>query len=132
MTNILKVAIVICGLATGGQGQELFDVQVKGKQQWPAAEANRLYLSACAAVQREFGTHQPVRPQITLVLGAENNEARLETREIWLTKWNSYLFTEGVVIFAFEDLLPPRQRMIVARRAVNWADASVDVNLLSK
>jgi hypothetical protein len=132
MTKIFKIVIVLCGLAAASWGQGLFDVQVKGRQRWPAAEAEKLYLSACAAVQKEFRSTRPMRPRITLVLGAENNEARLETREIRLTRWNSYLFTEGVVIFAFEDLMPIKDRMTMARRAINWADASVDVDVMSK
>ena len=132
MRKILKIAIVLCGLAAGCWGQKLFEVQVKGRQKWPSAEADKLYLSACAAVQKEFRSTQPIRPQITLVLGDENNEARLETREIRLTRWNSYLFTQGVVIFAFEDLMPIKERMAMARRAINWADASVDVDVISK
>ena len=109
-------------LRSGGGllGQRLFDVQVKGSQKWPSAEADKLYLSACAAVQKEFRSNRPIRPQIILVLGAEKNEARLETREIRLTKWNSYLFTQGVVILAFEDLMPMKDRMAMARRAVSW------------
>lgn len=132
MTKIFKIAIVLCGLAAVCWGQELFDVQVKGKQKWPAAEADKLYLSACAAVQKEFRSTRPIRPQITLVLGSERNEARLETREIRLTQWNSYLFTQGVVIFAFEDLMPEKDRLAMARRVINWADASVDIDVISK
>ena len=132
MTKIFKIAIVLCGLASGCWGQNLFGVQVKGRQKWPSAEADRLYLSACAAVQKEFRSPQPIRPQIILVLGAEKNAAHLETREIRLTQWNSYLFTEGVVIFAFEDLMPMKARMAMARRVVNWADASIDVDVIGK
>jgi len=83
-------------------------------------------------MQKEFRSTRPIRPQITLVLGAESNEARLETREVRLTKWDSYLFTQGVVIFAFEDLMPTKDRMAMIRRAINWADASVDIGVIAK
>jgi|SRR5215471_905852 len=132
MTKTLRVAIVIFGMAAGCWGQKYFTVEVNGKQQWPSTEADRLYLSACSAVQTEFRTTGTVRPKITLVLGAEKNEARMDTREIRLTSWDSYLFTEGVVIFAFEDLMTIKERMVMARRAINWANASVDVALMSK
>lgn len=132
MTKIFKIAIVLCGLAAVCWGQKLFEVQVQARQKWPAAEADKLYLAACAAVQKEFKSTRPIRPQITLVLGAETNVARLETREIRLTRWNSYMFTQGVVVFAFEDLMSPKDRMVMARRAINWADASVDVDVISK
>jgi len=75
-------------LRTGSRllGQKLFDVHAKGRQKWPAAKADRLYLSACGAMQKEFKSTRPIRPQITLVLRAESNEARLETRKVRLTK----------------------------------------------
>jgi hypothetical protein len=63
---------------------------------------------------------------VTLVIGADENRAYLGTREIRLTKWDPYLFAQGVVIFAFEDLLPDGERMAVAKRAVTWADSTVD------
>ena len=82
---------------------------------------DKLYLSACSAVQREFGGTRPVRPQVTLVLGADKDEALWDRREIRLIKWNPHLFAQGVVVFAFEDLMPLDERMAVATRAVNWA-----------
>ncbi len=56
---------------------------------------------------------------MTLVVGADKNGAYWGPREIRLTKWDPYLFAQGVVIFAFEDLLPDGERMAVARRAVH-------------
>jgi len=49
-----------------------------------------------------------------------------------LTKWDPYLFAQGVVIFAFEDLLPDGERMAVAKRAVTWADSTVDAKSVAK
>jgi len=37
-----------------------------------------------------------------------------------------------VVIFAFEDLMPTKDRMAMIRQAINWADASVDVGVIAK
>ena len=132
MTKASRLTVVVLVLAAGSWSQNLLTVQVKAKQQWPAEEADKLYLSACSAVQREFGGARPVRPQVTLVLGADKNEAFLDRREIRLIKWNPDLFAQGVVVFAFEDLMPLDQRMVVARRAVNWADSTVEIQAISK
>jgi hypothetical protein len=36
------------------------------------------------------------------------------------------------VSFAFEDLMPTDKRMAVARRAVNWAHATVEIREIEK
>jgi hypothetical protein len=132
MTKASRLTVAVLMLTAGCWGQNLLTVQVKGKPHWPAAEADKLYLSACSAVQREFGGSRSIRPQITLVLGADKDEAVLDSREIRLVKWNPYLFAEGVVVFAFEDLMPPQQRLAVARRAVNWAGSTIEIKAISK
>lgn len=132
MTKASRLTVVVLVLAAGCWAQNLLAVQVRGKQQWPTEEADKLYLSACSVVQREFGGARPVRPQVTLVLGADKNEARLDRREIRLIKWNPYLFAQGVVAFAFEGLMPPDERLVVARRAMNWADSTVEIKAISK
>jgi hypothetical protein len=35
-------------------------------------------------------------------------------------------------VFAFEDLMPPEQRLAVARRAVNWAGSTIEIKAISK
>ena len=84
------------GTGSGCWAQNSLTVQVKGRQKWSPEEVDRLYLSACSAVQREFGGKRPVRPRLTLVLGADKDEADLDRREIRLIKWNPFLFAEGV------------------------------------
>jgi hypothetical protein len=132
MARAVRLTVVVLALAAGCWAQNLITVQVKGKQKWPAEEVDKLYLAACSAVQREFGSTRPVRPQVTLVLGADRNEALVDRREIRLVRWNPGLFAQGVVVFAFEDLMPLDQRMVVARRAVNWADSTVEIQAISK
>jgi len=83
-------------------------------------------------IQREFGGGRTVRPQITLVLGAEKDEAVVGSGEIRLVKWNPYLFAQGVVAIAFHDLMPPDARVAAARRAVNWAGSTVEIKAISK
>ena len=132
MRKASRLTVVVLVLAAGCWAQNLLAVQVKGKERWPPEEADKLYLSACSAVQREFGDTRRVRPQITLVLGADKDEALWDKREIRLVKWNPDLFAQGVVVFAFEDLMPLDERMAVARRAVNWAGSTVEIKAISK
>lgn len=101
-------------------------MHAKGKQRWPAAEAQKIYRSACSVVQREFGATHTVAPPLTLVLGAERNEVAFDQREIRLTKWEPNRFAQGVVMLAFEDVMLDR-RMAMAKRALIWADATIEV-----
>jgi len=73
MTNRLRFLIAVLVLATACFAQEGLTVQRNGKQKWPGAEAQKIYLSACSVVQREFGGNRPVAPRVTLVLGADKN-----------------------------------------------------------
>jgi hypothetical protein len=132
MTKASRLTVVVLALAAGCWAQSSLTVQVKGRQKWSAEEVDKLYLSACSAVQREFGGARPVRPQFTLVLGADKDQADLDSREIRLIKWNPDLFAQGVVVFAFEGLMPLDQRLAVARRAVNWAGSTMETKAISK
>ena len=111
--------------------QEKLTVQSKGKQKLPVAEAQKIYFAACAVVQREFGAGRPVMPRVTLVVGASNNEVSFNERQIRLTKWDPGAFAQGAVMFAFSDLMQDR-RMSLAKRALTWADATVDAKQLAK
>jgi hypothetical protein len=132
MNNWSRSGIVALSLATACLAQEGLTIHSKVKQKWPAAEAEKIYLSACSAVQREFGSNRAVRPQVTVVLGAEKDAVLFDEREIRLTKWDRHLFAQGVVVFAFEDLMPVEQRLTLAKRAVNWADATVEIERVEK
>src|SRR5260370_36857326 len=85
------------------------------------------YVSACAGVQREIGGNGTLRPKVKLLLGSDKNALAFDQREIRLVKWDPYLFAQGVVMLAFEDLLPMDQRLAMTKRAVNWADSTIDV-----
>lgn len=128
-----KLMVVVFTLVLGAScfAQEGFAVRTNGKQERPA-DAERIYVSACSAVERKFRVGRPLRPQLTLVIGADENSAYWEAREIRLTKWDPYMFAQGVVIFAFEDLLPDGEKMAVARRAISWANSTVDAKALAK
>ena len=124
--------VVLLMLTAASRAQDFFSVQVRGNQHWPAAEADKLYLSTCGLIQQEFGVAEPLRPQFTLVLGAKNDEAAYARREIRLTKWNPYLFAQGVAIFAFEDLMNRDRVLAIAKQAVTWSTATIDIKALSK
>lgn len=132
MCGGIRFTIVTAILTTACLAQEGFTVRSDGKQQWPMAEAQKLYESACAVVQQEFGTRHKVQPQFTLVLGAPRNEVSADKKEIRLTQWNRYLFVQGVIMLAFEDLMPLEERTVMAKRAVSWADSTIDVKRFTK
>ena len=93
-------------------------VRGAGKKKWQA-DALRIYESACLSVQREFRIVEPIRPEVTLIVGAHENMAYADSKEIRLVKWNPDLFAQGVVIFAFDELLPKTKQMAIAQR-VDW------------
>jgi hypothetical protein len=98
----------------------------RGSRTGPAAEAQKLYRSACAVVQREFSANPSVAPSVTSVLGADKNEAEFGQQEIRLKKWDRNAFAQGVVMVAFGDLMHDRSAAM-ARRAVTWADQTLEV-----
>src|SRR4051812_35028598 len=104
MNNLLRLGIVVLGLATTCLAQDRLTIRVEGKHKVSATEAEKIYISACSVVQREFGGTREVKPRITLILGAKRDEILFDDREITLTKWDPRLFAQGVVVFAFEDL----------------------------
>jgi hypothetical protein len=132
VTHTLISVIATLLLASSGFVQDGLTIRARNKQKVPAAEAEKIYLSACSITEREFGGHRAPRPQVTLILGSDVNQADWDLREIRLIKWDPYLFAQGVVIFAFEDLMPTELRLAVARRAVTWVDSTVEVNSFTK
>lgn len=132
MTKRFRLLVALLTLATACFAQEGLTVFKNKNQKWPEEDAAKIYLSACSAVQREFSGRQPLHPAIRVVLGAEANNVELSKHELRLVKWDPYLFAQGVVIFAFEDLMPAEARITITKRAVSWADATVEVGQLGK
>lgn len=133
MKNIMKVALLVVAFASVCCAQEgIVNVTSKGKQKWSPSEVDNVYLSACTAVQREFGNSTVLRPTIALVLGADQDAVNFDKKTILLKKWDRSQFAQGVVMLAFEDLLTPQRRRIITIRAVNWAQATVDVAEINK
>jgi hypothetical protein len=122
----IRFAAAVLILTVACFAQEGLTVRAKGKQTWPAAEAQKTYRSACAVVQRELGATPSVAPSVTLVLGADKNEVEFGQQEVRLKKCDRNAFAQGVVMVAFGNLMLDR-RIAMARRAVTWADVTEDV-----
>jgi hypothetical protein len=89
-------------------------------------EAEKLYVSICAVVRREFPGSGELRPRFTVVVGTERNEVHRQT-EIWLKKWNPALFAEGVAVLAFDQVLTSELVRKLAKRGIEQSNAMVDV-----
>ena len=132
MSTAMKFATLVLAFATVCPAQDGLTVQNTAHQKWSTEEAHKIYLSAWSIVQQEFGRTLPLAPKVNLVLGADRNEVWLNGREVRLTKWDRDAFAQGVVWLAFEDLMTSQQRLTIAKRAVNSADSTVEVEELKK
>ena len=132
MHTAVRFAISLFAFAAACLAQDGLTIDNRHKERLSTPEAEKIYSSACSVVEREFEIKHPLHPQIRLVLGAEKNEIWFVGREIRLTQWNPYAFAQGVVWLAFEDLMPSQQRLTIAKRAVTWADSTVEIERLAK
>lgn len=131
--NMVTLALLVVAFAGVCCAQEAtVIVSSEGKQKWSPSEVNKVYLSACTAVQREFGNSIILRPAIALVLGADKNAVNFDKKTILLKRWDRSLFAEGVVILAFEDLLTPQRPVMITNHAVNLAQTTVNVGEITK
>ena len=89
-------------------------------------QAEKLYQSACTVVQREFHGTMDLRPRFTVIIGTDHNEVH-SGGEIWLKQWNPAVFTEGVVVLAFGQVLTADAIKLMGERAVRHSDATIDV-----
>jgi len=132
LINILKFAISVLALTAACLAQESLTIDNKHKERVPTSEAEKIYSSACLVVREEFDVKTPLLPRVKLVLGTSKNGVLWDEREIWLTRWDPYLFAQGVVMLAFADLMTGDRRMVMTKRAMNWADATVEIERLAK
>jgi hypothetical protein len=132
LINAMKFAISVLALAGACLAQEGLTIDNKHKERVSTPEAEKIYFSACAVVREEFDVKTPILPRVKLVLGTSKNGVLWDEREIWLTRWDPYLFAQGVVMLAFADLLTGDRRMVMTKRAMNWADSTVGIERLAK
>lgn len=88
-------------------------------------EAEKLYQSACAVVKRDLHGTTELRPRFTVVIGADHDEVHGRT-EIWLKQWNPVMFTEGVVVLAFDQVLTPDAIKQMGQKAARQVNATID------
>ena len=105
-----------------------FAVRNPNNQRWPKAEAEKIYTLATRLVAQEFKPREPVHPQFTLVLGYEKDQMDVNTNELRLRKWDRRMFTEGVVLFGFEQMLPVTTKVRLVERALKESDAVLTVD----
>jgi hypothetical protein len=126
--GVLLGAVMVSSLAVG-QDESAFAVKNEKNKDWPAAEANRIYASACMLVAREVRPEHPpeLRPQFTLVLGAEKDQLveRNHKIELRLKEWNREKFAHGVVLLAAREVLQNKAVMMLTQRTLSWTDAVV-------
>jgi hypothetical protein len=126
----IRSALCVLILVTSCMAQERLTIQNRSKEKVQEAEVQKLYLSACAIVRQEFHDQYLDNPAVTLVIGADKDEMFPQEREIRLVRWNPYLFAQGVVMLAFQDLLPLQRKLNMSTRAVSQADATIAVQQL--
>jgi hypothetical protein len=91
------------------------------------AEVERVYLNACRLIEAQFNLTTPVRPQLILRLGAEQNILRYPDGEIMLQRWDDFRFAQGVVEFALHDLVSREERQRLSDAAVNLSNTTVSL-----
>jgi hypothetical protein len=128
LCSIVTAGLLLTLCSSAAVGQEFFTVRNQKKQKWPEAEANRLYLLASQAVEREFKLTRSVRPRFTLVLGFEGNQLDVNTGELRMAKWDRRIFADGVILFCMEQMLTPDTRLQLLRRTLLAAESVVDVD----
>jgi hypothetical protein len=132
MLTAVKCTIFLFAFATPCLAQDGLTIDNKHTEKVSVAAVEKIYASACAIVQREFDPRHSLHPQVRLVLGADKNVVLWDVREIRLTRWDPYLFAQGVVMLAFADLMTLDRRIAMTKRAVTWADSAVEIERLAK
>ena len=132
MSGGIRYAFCLLMLATSCMAEEGLTIQNRSKEKVQEAEVQRFYVSACTVVRQEFHDQHLGNPAVTLVIGANKDEMLSDEREIRLVRWSPYLFTQGVVMLAFQDLLSVQRKLNMTTRALNQADATVAVQQLLK
>ena len=90
-------------------------------------EAEKIYLRACEAVEKEFNRSTPFRPRLILRLGATGNVLRYPMQEIQLKKWDEYRFADAVVELALHDKVTPAERVRLSNAAIRQAGATINI-----
>lgn len=106
----------------------IFTIHNPRNQTIPYAKARTIYLSACRVVEQEYNRTEPLRPRLTLFLGAAKDLLYHPNREIQLKKWDDYKFAQGVVMLAVNDMFPEDKKYSLSNLALLEAESTVDVS----
>lgn len=131
---LLILAIAISACVVHAQSALPFEVSNPKNKKWPAAEAGRIYASACDLLARTVRPENPpdLHPKFRLVLGANQDEyvRNAGTNEVHLKSWNPEMFAEAVVLGAVREMLRSDDLQKVAHQSVSLADATVSAGEL--
>ncbi len=90
-------------------------------------EIERVYLSECEAVEKEYNRATGIRPCSTLRFGAESNVLRFPMRAHQLKKGDGFKFTEAVVELALHDMVSSEDVDRLSGTAASAAGATVNI-----
>jgi len=116
---------ILCAQMVAAQN---FAVRNPKNLDWPKAEAEKIYAFATRTVEDEFRPRQAVHPQFTLVLGYEKDQLDVNSSELRLRKWDRRMFTEGVILFGFEQMLPAATKTRLVERTLKQSDSVLAVD----
>jgi hypothetical protein len=107
--------------------QEYLTILNPNHEKMSMEEAEKVYLRACEAVEKEFNRSTPVRPHLILRLGGSDDVLHYPMQEIQLKKWDKYRFADAVVELALHDMLSLEDKARLRNIAVNEAGATVSI-----
>jgi hypothetical protein len=104
-----------------------FTVLNPGNEKVSYSEVEKVYLAACETIERQFNLPTPIRPRLTVHLGASENNLHYPDRELRLARWDKNRFAEAVVELVLHDMISPEDRLRLTKLAVTKAGATVSL-----
>ncbi len=104
-----------------------FTIYNPGGEKISYSEAEKVYLAACEAIEREFNRSTPIRPRLTVHLHSNENNLHYPDRDLRLSRWDKTRFAEAVVELVLHDMISPEDRLRLTRLAVAQAGATVSM-----
>jgi len=104
-----------------------FTIYNPGGEKISYSEAEKVYLAACEAIEREFNRSTPIRPRLTVHLHSNENNLHYPDRDLRLSRWDKNRFAEAVVELVLHDMISPEDRLRLTKLAVAQAEASVSL-----
>jgi hypothetical protein len=131
LINAMKFAISVLALAAARLAQDSLTIDNKQKERVSTPEVEKIYFSACSVVREEFDVKTPILPRVKLVLGTSKTVSCGMSEKYGLP--DGTLFVRAgrchVGLCRYHD---GDRRMVMTKRAMNWADATVEIERLAK